>query len=336
MRRGCLPWAALAAAALWMSTPASAQDNDRISQARKLAIESADLIDQHNYAAALERATKAESLYHAPIHLQLAGQALEGLGRRAEAVTLYERLVAEPLPASAPAVFRNAQEAGKKRLRELLASVPSMLVVIHGAPSDEVKVAVDGNPIPVGSGVAKRFDPGKHAVRVTATGYKTLEKEVTLPDRGGVTTIELTLELEGAQPGPSTTTDARPSASSPGATQPDVAIPSAGSKVPAWIAFGAGGVGLVVGITTGALSWSKTSALKDRCEGGHCSSADQSDYDGAHTLATVSNIGFGVAAAGAVTGVVLLFTRTPARAATTQAAWHPWIGPGSAGVEGRF
>src|SRR5690349_7016544 len=99
----------------------------QIAEARSLAQDAGDLLDQKNYAEALERATQAEALYHATIHVLMIAQAQEGLGRLAESALTYERLVAEPLPRTAPGVFRDAQEKGKVKLRELLARVPSML-----------------------------------------------------------------------------------------------------------------------------------------------------------------------------------------------------------------
>src|SRR5271170_7744541 len=86
---------------------ATASDIDRARALAKLANRA--LQKAQSYAEALDYATRAEALYHAPIHLAIIGEALIGMGRGAEAMATLERLVSEPLPANAPEAFRTAQ-----------------------------------------------------------------------------------------------------------------------------------------------------------------------------------------------------------------------------------
>ncbi|MDI3285000.1 hypothetical protein [Polyangium sp. 15x6] len=74
----------------------------------------------------------------------------------AEALATYERLAAEPLGPTSPPAFRKAREEGSKRERALLALVPSLLVVVTGAATEDVKATVDGKPLALGTGVATR------------------------------------------------------------------------------------------------------------------------------------------------------------------------------------
>src|SRR5262245_1330165 len=131
MRRLLAVGLVLAGALLGAAPAAADPPTGDVDRARALARESSDLLDKQRYADALERATQAEALYHAPFHLVVIAQALEGLGRLAEAAHKYEQLIAEPLPPSAPRVFHEAQEKGRQRLRQLVARVPSLLVRSH-------------------------------------------------------------------------------------------------------------------------------------------------------------------------------------------------------------
>ena len=67
-----------------ITSPVSAQES-AVDRARSLAQDAAELLEEKKFAEALDAATKAEELYHAAIHLLMAGQSLEGLGRLAEA-----------------------------------------------------------------------------------------------------------------------------------------------------------------------------------------------------------------------------------------------------------
>lgn len=290
-------------------------DKDR---ARALAQEAADRLDAKEYEKALDAAKRAEELYHAPFHVFVIASAEEGLGRLTEAAATYERLVAEPLPSSAPAIFKEAQETGKTRLRELLARIPTVLVRVRGASSADANATLDGQPLDLASGVAVRANPGEHVVRVTAEGRKPFEQGITLPDKGGVVEVEATLApLDGSdKPVPGT---------------------GGGSLVPALVAFGVGGAGLILGGVTGAMELGKVSGLESLCPDKQCPPEHRSEVDSARTLATISTVGFAVGAAGAVTGAVLLVLRKkpdPAKASGLYVS--PWVGVGSVGVSGVF
>jgi len=66
----------------------------------------------------------------------------------------------------------------------------------------------------------------------------------------------------------------------------------------------------VVGSITGALSLSKTSAIKSspECTGNVCNPSEDGDLSSAKTLATLSTVSFVAAGVGAVVGIVGLFT----------------------------
>jgi hypothetical protein len=321
---------------------------DNVAKARALAEEAGDLLDSKKYAEALERVTNAESLYHAPTHELMLGQANEGLGHLALALSLYEKLAAEPIPPSAPRAFVDAQQTGKKLLSALIARVPSLLVVVrgHGPGGATPEVTIDNEPYSVESGAAKPADPGPHTVVVRVAGRDPIEKSIVLPDRGGVVNLEVTIGADKSEDKTTTSLPApvflpaalKEQSSSGGADT--ASSHGGGSLVPALIGFGVGAVGLGVGAVTGAMSMSKVSDIKKSCPGNQCPSSEQSDIDSTKTLGTVSTVGFIVGGVGVAAGAVLLLLRPSSggdpSAASAKTTFAPWIGVGSCGVDGTF
>jgi hypothetical protein len=323
-------WLAWGVLAVGLASPRGASaDQPSTTTARKLAIEAADRLDEKRFDEALARATKAEALYHAPTHLLIMAQALEGLGRLVEALEIYERLTAEPLPATAPKAFRTARGDGDKRQRALLARVPSVLVQVSGAPEPEITATLDGKPLALGGGAAIRVNPGKHTVAASAKGRKTANRVVELAEKGGVVTVEIALERDPTAPGA-------------GAEAAPAAPRGPTLRIPAFVAFGVGVAGIGVGAATGVLSLRRVGELRDACPTHHCAPAQQSLIDEGKLFGTISTIGFAVGGAGAVTGLVLILVgnagSTPEKAsvAAPRAGIEPWAAFGAGGVRGWF
>jgi len=88
------------------------------------------------------------------------------------------------------------------------------------------------------------------------------------------------------------------------------------SRAPAYVALGAGGVGIAVGAVAGVLALSQAADVQSRCEGDRCLRTDAASKDAAYAKGWVSTVGFGVGAVGVAVGVVLLATgggRPPGR-----------------------
>jgi hypothetical protein len=321
----------LSALLLCASVSAAQSDDDR-NKARALAEQAGDALDARDFAKAIDLVTQAEELYHAPTHLLIAAEAHEGMGALVEAAELYERIVAEPLPAGSPAAFKAAQSDATTRIRTLIARIPSVLVRVSPASARPV-VTLDGKPLESGGDAAKRVNPGKHTIHARAPGYRDYEKTVEL-NRGGVMTVEIKLEPTEA----SSPTDAPPAKP---IEQPSAGVAAdrpSGSKIPAFVALGFGAVGLGVGAVTGKMSLDRVSELDEACPDKRCPSGRQGDIDDAKMLGTISTIGFGVGALGIGTGVVLLVLSGSSEEKRTAASTTvgPWISASSVGLRGSF
>lgn len=125
------------------------------------------------------------------------------------------------------------------------------------------------------------------------------ESQPDAPQRGEALTRIRDLDSRPPEPGPT----------GPGPDETVVAQTSvsAGDPVPAIIGFAVGGAGLATFAIFGGLALGEDSRIADLpCATTQtCSDAELSDLG---TLALVADIGIGIAAAGAIAGVILLFT----------------------------
>jgi len=309
---------------------------ENIAAARTLGIQGVQLADAGKCPEAIEKLTRAEALHHAPTILGRLGECQVNVGEVVTGTENLNMVVREVLPATAPKVFRDAQERAQKVLTAATPKIAYLL--IHVTPADaKASVAVAGKSVPAALlGAERPTDPGTHQVTATAEGFKPASTSVTLAD-GAHQEITLVLERDpnAIAALPATTTAAVATTGNDTST----ADPSAKkSKMPAFIAFGIGGAGLLTGAITGGLAMSKASDCPNKvCE-------SQSDLDSAKSMATVSTIGFSVGIAGVAVGTILLLTgnhssekatRTEERPAP-KFAMQPWVGVSSVGVAGSF
>lgn len=328
---------ALCAALLATLASSSHADDsaENTAAARTLGIEGVQLADAGKCPEAIEKLTRAEALHHAPTILGRLGECQVNVGDVVEGTENLNMVVREQLPANAPKVFRDAQERAQKVLTQATPKIAHLVIRI--TPSDvKASVAVAGKAVPAALiGAERPTDPGTHQVTATAEGYKPASATVTLPE-GGHQDITLLLEKD-----PNAVAALQPSTTPPPAAGTDVAPPpeAAGkSNTPAYVAFGIGAAGIVVGSVTGALAFSKASDCPDKV----CPTQDK--LDSAKSMATVSTITFGVGLAGVAVGTILLLTNHKSEAPAAQARPHtppklavqPWLGVSSLGVMGTF
>jgi hypothetical protein len=110
-------------------------------------------------------------------------------------------------------------------------------------------------------------------------------------------------------------------------------------------AFAVGGAGIVVGSVFGIVAMSKHNSLATDCRAKTCYPDQKSQLDSFHTAGMISTIGFVAGGVGIAGGVVLLLVKPqslvqqqPADQSPqkTSFRWSPFVGIGSAGLEGTF
>lgn len=333
--------APLLALALGLSRPALAQDSqaENVAAARSLGIQGVQLAEAGKCQEAIEKLSRAESLYHAPTILGRLGECQVNVGQIVLGTENLNRVVREQLAPNAPTAFRDAQERAKKVLTAALPRIGRLTVDVE--PKDaQATVTVSGTAVPKALiGVERPTDPGTHEVVATAPGYLPAKASVELPE-GGIKSVSLTLERDPnaavtppppVVPPPTTPADTRP--------PPKAEHSSNSTKTIGYVLLGVGGAGIVTGAVTGIVALGKKGDLD--CPNKECSGKAADDLDSANTVALVSTISFiaGIAVGGV--GTILLVTapgssEKGAKPEPKHFAATPYVGVGNAGVRGTF
>jgi hypothetical protein len=250
------------------------------------------------------------------------GEALEGLGRRAEAAAVYDRLAAEPLPSTAHPLFVTAQETARARLKVLSAKLPSLLIKIAGVPADAATVTVDGRPFDSGADVAVRMDPGDHRVRVSAPERLPFDEIVALEEGAGVVIVTARMRKPGQPESDDPFVETVP--------PPDDGI--APPPVTSWVLLGVGTAALVAGGVTGGIALSKAGDLEERCPDRRCPPSAEPDHEEAEIFGWTSTVALGVGVAAVAAAAVVWFVDMGDEADTARLQ----LGPGTIGARVRF
>ena len=229
--------------------------------------------------------------------------------------------------ASCPAIVRD--DCGQ-RLTEVDAAMPSILFEAKDAAGNDlaaVTVTMDGQPFADKiDGTQRPVDPGEHTFVFEAAGLPKVEKKLVVVE--GLKGRREVIRLGSAKPTEAATPAPVPS-------REEVSSRWNGPPILAWAAFGVGGAGLVLGITTGLVAGGKHSTLAGECNNtaGTCAPQYAGDLDSFHTWRTISTIGYVAGALGVAGGAVLWLT---APKAPSSSMAHVWLAPASAGIAGRF
>lgn len=316
---------------------------ENVAAARSLGLQGIKLADAGDCAGAIEKLSRAESLYHAPSILGRLGECQVNVGQIVVGTENLNRVVREELAPTAPKAFRDAQTRAKGVLNTALPKIAHLTVKVDPADA-KPQVTVAGTPIPAALlGVDRPTDPGTHEVVVSAPGYLSQKTSVTLAEGGSQ---ELALKLE-KDPNAAGATPV-PAAPPPVVVAPPPATPASDTSSKknntlAYVALGVGGAGLVVGGVTGFLALGKKSDLEG-CVDKKCPSSERDKLDSAKSLATVSTVGFAVGFVGVGAGIVLLLTGNnngSAKASAPKLAQRgvdvqPFFAGNSAGINGTF
>lgn len=242
-----------------------------------------------DYAGALPDFQDLDNLKSTPNSVSYIAICLDKLGRLGEAVTWYEKLIANP-----GKLTKESDEA-KKRVEEIK-KMPAKLHV-ETTPAGAT-ITIDGKP----SGTSPAdvdLPAGKHLVHVELAGYEPVDKDVDAA-YGGKASVQTTLEKKAE---PVAKVDTPPPPPVDNAAPPPVAPPPAKpkSKLPAIITGGLAVVALGFGTGFGiAALGNKSDFDKNPTQG----AADSGENN-----ALVADMMFGVAITLGVTSAVLFFTK---------------------------
>jgi hypothetical protein len=119
---------------------------ENIAAARTLGIQGVQLADAGKCPEAIEKLQRAESLHHAPTILGRLGECQVNVGELVEGTENLNAVVREPLSATAPKVFHDAQDRAQKVLTAAMPKIAHLVIRI--APADvKASVAVGGKPV---------------------------------------------------------------------------------------------------------------------------------------------------------------------------------------------
>ncbi|WP_437309025.1 hypothetical protein [Sorangium sp. So ce388] len=167
-----------------VATPAAAEEQAPTAQAkataRSLADEGWNLYTAGRYEEALEAFSRAEAKVHAPTFLLMMARASNKLGKLLEARALYKRIAEEKLAASATPGFVQAQTSANEELALLAPRIPALRVVVTGAPSDAIKLTLDGSSIEPSSFVER--NPGDHVLTASMAGRRAVARTIHLTE----------------------------------------------------------------------------------------------------------------------------------------------------------
>jgi hypothetical protein len=245
-----------------------------------------------------------------------------------------------------PAPFKQARQGAIALEVALDGRIPTIRLTVKNVPAGvRPKVFVDETETPAELLEQPiRVDPGRHVV-VAEAGTEKQEQEVDLAE---MDSKEITFELEPQEKAPA---PAKLAAVSERTEEP--APTTRGSPALVVTGFSIAGAGALAGLVTGIVSISTTNGVKSsgQCQNGGtlCSFAEDGDMSAARTMATLSNVSFLLAGAGAMAGVAGFFvggwpsasspsTQKPTEhePTTSHLRVAPWIGPGSIGMSGSF
>jgi hypothetical protein len=166
---------------------------ERRAAARAAFTEGVQLQDKGDCAHALPRFESSQRLYEAPTHLLHIAECQAAIGRLVEAQESYATLAYLTLSPTGPAVFREAQEAGRAELAQLKPRVPTLRLDTSPPPASlkGLTVQLNGTQMPPDLvGIARPINPGRYHVTMTAIARKAASGDVEIKE-GDAKTLEV-------------------------------------------------------------------------------------------------------------------------------------------------
>lgn len=300
---------------------ALAQEEDpsavETAAARSLAVEGVKFAQSGECSPAVDRLERAAKLRQSPVVLWYLGDCQIKLGRWVEGSESLRKLLREPLPADPTPAIQQAYGKAAETLKALKPQIPSLTILVKGQRDSKVNVTLDGTAFSdTVLGAAIPANPGSHTIEVDAQGFLKASASLRL-EPGSRETVTLILTPDPAAI-PAREQSPTKEAVVPPTNEPAedlgrdshsaIATDSAPSRLSSYLAFGAGAVGLAVGVGFGRAAMQDETRLSERCPSRICGPEARDDLDAAKTKGTISTVGFAVGAVGVTLGTVLFFS----------------------------
>ncbi len=252
----------------------------------------------NDFAGALADCEASSTAKASPEADRCIGQSHDNLGHFPEAVTAYERFLAN-LPAS----MKTQGEETKKRVEAIKAmpgkvhvetTPPGAQITVDAAakPSEAPTPAPHPNPTPTDLDLA----PGHHTLKIVAEGYVAVDKEIDVA-YGSKQEVRLELVRNEPPPPPPPPVAEVPV---PAPTPPPPPPPEPRSKIPAYVTGAVAIVAAGVGTGFGIKALGQSSDFKD--------SPTTKRADDGENNALVADMMFGIAITFGVTSAVLFLS----------------------------
>jgi hypothetical protein len=308
----------------------SAEDR---TTARELALEGHNALQAGDYALAVDRFSRADHLVHAPTILVDLGRSYIGLGRLVQAHETFQQVIREGVAADAPAPWHKALQAAKEEDARLKPRLAWVTIRVEGA--DTPNVQLDGEPLPAASlGVKRAVDPGHRSVTAGAEGFFQAMGSLDLAE-GEASELRLVLRRDPSYVPPKKKEPSRP--------RQVIVVHEAQPRVntPAYVAYGIGAGGVILGGVSSALMFKARAELQRRpeCQNRLCVNPPPevvSEVSTYRTFGWLAGVGWGVAVAGAGVGTYFLLSRPSKARAYRTTTLSAQLSPGYVGLSGSF
>jgi hypothetical protein len=326
MMRKKLAAVAALVAAFAVASPAEAQSGADKATARHLMDAADRLVEQKRLAEALRAYESAHAIMHVPTTGIEVARTLAAMGRLVEARQSAFEITQMPGLESESKPFAAARRAAADLEASLARRIPSIVIDPSGLDPTTLRATVDGAEVPAKAlGLPQRVDPGRHVVRIEASGHAPSTREIDLAE-GATETVPV--EREGANadepaPEPTSTATARSGGGLPPLAVGGIAVASAG---------------FVIGAVTGLVSLDRASDARAACgpDTKNCEPAAERDIDASKAYGWVSTLCFGASLVGAAALGYALLSDRRAKSAHDPPRLGVHIGAGGALVRGAF
>ncbi len=297
---------------------------EQLAQVRKNYQAGQAKLDEQDYAGALPLFQRADAIAQVPTTRLQVARCLEGLGRLIDARQKARSVAALPRAAEPNPNFEKARALAVELVKKRDKRVAHLKVTILPATGS---ATVDGVEVSASKRRDLELDPGKHTLKVNAPAHLEGVEPFELAE-GETKIITITLAPHSA-------------AATPPSSQltADAAGPTFGPITA--IGTVVGGLGILTGAIAGGIALERAAPIREKCnfgDGNDCVGM-QADLDAANLAAHVSTAGVVLAGVGlgtALLGAFVFDKPDSAQASDSGVALRPLLGPGYAGLAGRF